>query len=238
MVGAHRTTRELDTAIASARAVASSAGRHLGERANEIFGAVSGLLADEIRSRVDDIVLGQAKHTETLADKRLERLRKDVADLLRTLPAATTRQLAAGFQWTFPNEPDWIGDADHGPMYHGAAEPPTFVVDAIRMAVGAAGRILVEAGYELLPASHWGVRPGEAVDRYIGPVEPSPRLVIALRGYADARLHYFQKLRGVRRLEAERTALERRVDAEVESEDALRSTRRRWAETATRATSG
>ena len=236
MVEVRQTTSELDAAIAAARESTSGAAKHLGERANAIFGAVSAQAVDEVRRRVDNLVLGQPRHTAALDDKRLARLRADIAGLLRTLPGATMKQLAAEFRWTFPQEPEWVGDADQGPMYHGAAQPPTLVVDVIRTAVGGAARIVGGAGYQLHPASHWVARADGVVERYIGPIEPSPRLIVALRGYADARLRYFRKLRAVHRLEADRTALERRVDAEVERDEVMQATRARWARTATEAT--
>ena len=71
------------------------------------------------------------------------------------------------------------------------------------------------------PRSHWELAGDGTVQRYLGPFATPPRLVIALRSYSDARLRYFRKLRALRRLEAEKSARDARIESEVQREAAL-----------------
>ena len=92
--------------------------------------------------------------------------------------------------------------------------------------------IQTDAGYEVTPRSQWEISADGTVQRYLGPFAVPSKLVVALRSYSDARLRYFRKLRALRRLEAEKSARDARIESEVARDAALLPATALWSSSA------
>ena len=132
----------------------------------------------------------------------------------------------------FPQEAAWIGESDRMPLYEGGADLPWMIDDAIRTSAAVAGRLAAEAGYEITPRSQWEIAADGTVQRFLGPFSVPSKMVVALRSYSDARLRYFRKLRALRRLEAEKSARDARIEAEVARESAILPATTLWSNAA------
>jgi hypothetical protein len=212
---------DLADAITDARAEVAAASRQLTDRANDVFRATGAIVVETVEQWVEAFVLGQPAQTEKLGKSGIERLRADLTAAKTKLPGESAKRLVGAFSWTFPVEAAWIGESDRAPLYEGGGDLPWMIDDAIRRSAAAGGQLAVAAGYEVTPRSHWELGGDGTVQRYLGPFATPPRLVIALRSYSDARLRYFRKLRALRRLEAEKSARDARIENEVQREAAL-----------------
>lgn len=214
-------TPDLTDAIADARAEVAAAGKQLTDRANDVFRATASVVVQTVEQWVEAFVLGQPDRTEKLGKAGVERLRADLVAAKAKLPGESAKRLVGAFSWTFPQEAAWIGQSDKIPLYEGGGDLPWMIDDAIRRSAAAAGQLAAAAGFEIAPRSHWELGGDGAVQRYLGPFMTPPKLIIALRSYSDARLRYFRKLRALRRLEAEKSARDARIESEVQREAAL-----------------
>jgi hypothetical protein len=214
-------TPDLSDAITDARAEVAAASRQLTDRANDVFRATGAVVVETVEQWVEAFVLGQPDRTEKLGKSGVDRLRADLVATKARLPGESAKRLVGAFSWTFPVEAAWIGESDRAPLYEGGGDLPWMIDDAIRLSAAAGGRLAAEAGYQVTPRSHWELSGEGSVQRYLGPFATPPRLVIALRSYSDARLRYFRKLRALRRLEAEKSARDARIESEVQREAAL-----------------
>jgi hypothetical protein len=214
-------TPDLADAITDARAEVVGASRQLTDRANDVFRATASVVAAAVEQRMEGFVLGQPDRTSKLGKAGVDRLRADLTAALAKLPGETAKRLATSFSWTFPQEAAWIGEGDRSPLFQGGADLPWMIDDAIRAGAATAGRLAAGAGYEIVPRSQWEVAGDGTVQRYLGPFATPSKLVVALRSYSDARLRYFRKLRALRRLEAEKSARDARIESEVQREAAL-----------------
>jgi hypothetical protein len=214
-------TPDLSDAITDARAEVAAASRQLTDRANDVFRATGAVVVETVEQWVEAFVLGQPDRTEKLGKSGVDRLRADLVAAKARLPGESAKRLVGAFSWTFPVEAAWIGESDRAPLYEGGGDLPWMIDDAIRLSAAAGGRLAAEAGYQVTPRSHWELSGEGSVQRYLGPFATPPRLVIALRSYSDARLRYFRKLRALRRLEAEKSARDARIESEVQREAAL-----------------
>ena len=222
-------TPNLIDAIADARAEVAAASRQLTDRANDVFRATTTVVVDTVGQRLDGFVLGQPDRTEKLGKTGVDRLRASLNTTTAKLPGVTAKRLVTAFSWTFPQEAAWIGESDRAPLYEGGADVPWMIDDAIRTSAAAAGRLATEAGFEISPRSQWEVAADGTVQRYLGPFAVPGRLVIALRSYSDARLRYFRKLRTLRRLEAEKSARDAQIEAQVQRDAAILPATVLWA---------
>jgi hypothetical protein len=220
---------DLAAAIDDARAEVTAASRQLTDRANDVFRATAGVLAELIDQRVEAIVLGQPERTQKLGPTGVERLRGDLAAAIAKVPAESAKRLVGAFSWTFPQEAAWIGESDRTPLYEGGGDLPWMIDDTIRATVGVAGRLAADAGYEVAPRSHWESTADGSVQRYLGPFMTPSRLIVTMRSYSDARLRYFRKLRALRRLEAEKASRDSRIEGEAQREAALGPAVALWA---------
>jgi hypothetical protein len=214
-------TPDLADAIAEARAEVVAASRQLTDRANDVFRATAAVVVDAVERRVEGFVLGQPERTQKLGKSGVDRLRSDLSAALAKVPAESAKRLAGAFSWTFPQEAAWIGEGDRAPLFEGGADLPWMIDDAIRASSAVAGNLAAGAGFEVVPRSQWETAGDGTVQRYLGPFATPSKLVIALRSYSDARLRYFRRLRGLRRLEAEKSARDARIETEVQRESAL-----------------
>lgn len=214
-------TPDLAISIVDARDEVAGASRQLTDRANDVFRATSAVVIQTVEERLEGFVLGQPERTQKLGRAGVERVRADLSAAVTKLPAESAKRLVGSFSWTFPQEAAWIGDGDRAPLYQGGGDLPWMIDDAIRASAAVAGRIATEAGFEIVPRSQWEVGADGTVQRYLGPFEVPSKLVIALRSYSDARIRYFRKLRALRRLEAEKSARDARIEAEVARDSAL-----------------
>jgi hypothetical protein len=221
-------TPDLAAAIDDARGEVAGASRQLTDRANDVFRATATVVVEAVQQRMEAFVLGQAERTQKLGKGGVERLRAELTTALAKVPGESAKRLATAFSWTFPQEAAWIGDGDRAPLFQGSADLPWMIDDAIRSSVALAGRLAAAAGYEVAPRSQWELAADGTVQRYLGPFATPSRLVIALRSYSDARLRYFRKLRALRRLEAEKSARDARIEREAEREAALLSAQSLW----------
>lgn len=219
---------DLPERIERGRAEVAAASAHLNRRANEVFRATAALIAGLVEARVGEFVLTQAERTAKLGPARVDKLKKELAALLGTMPVGSAKHLAAAFPWTFPQAPAEIGDRDRSPLFQGGRDIPWMIDDVVREMTAEAGRLARAAGYEVRPPSQWDAAADDTIRRYLGPYEMAPRLVLGLRGYSDARLRYFRMLREVRRLEAEKTARDVRLEAEAERDSATAPARWLW----------
>jgi hypothetical protein len=222
-------TPDLAAAIDDAREEVVAAARVLTDRANDVFRATTAVVSETVSVRLEGFVLGQPERTQQLGRSGVDRLRRDLTAALAKLPADTAKRLVGSFSWTFPQEAAWIGDSDRTPLFQGGADLPWMLDDTIRAMTATAGRLASEAGYEIAPRSHWEVATDGTVQRYLGPFATPSKLIIALRSYSDARLRYFRKRRALRRLEAEKSARDARIEAEMQRESALASATDLWA---------
>ena len=225
-------TPNLTDAIAEARAEVAAASRQLTDRANDVFRATVSVIVETVEQRVEAVVLGQPDRTQKLGKSGVERLRADLRTATAKLPGESAKRLVGAFSWTFPQEAAWIGDSDRTPLYQGGADLPWMIDDAIRVSAAAAGRLATEAGYEVTPRSQWEISADGTVQRYLGPFAVPSKLVVALRSYSDARLRYFRKLRALRRLEAEKSARDARIESEVARDAALLPATALWSSSA------
>ena len=214
-------TPDLTDAIADARAEVAAAGKQLTDRANDVFRATGSIVVETVEQWVEAFVLGQPDRTEKLGKAGVERLRADLVATKTKLPGESAKRLVGAFSWTFPQEAAWIGQSDKVPLYEGGGDLPWMIDDAIRRSAAAAGQLAAAAGFEIAPRSHWELGGDGTVQRYLGPFMTPPKLIIALRSYSDARLRYFRKLRALRRLEAEKSARDARIESEGQREAAL-----------------
>lgn len=214
-------TPDLTDAIADARAEVAAASKQLTERANDVFRATGSIVVETVEQWVEAFVLGQPDRTEKLGKAGVDRLRADLVATKTKLPGESAKRLVGAFSWTFPQEAAWIGQSDKIPLYEGGGDLPWMIDDAIRRSAAAAGQLAAAAGFEIAPRSHWELGGDGTVQRYLGPFMTPPKLIIALRSYSDARLRYFRKLRALRRLEAEKSARDARIESEVQREAAL-----------------
>ena len=214
-------TPDLTDAIGDARAEVAAAGKQLTERANDVFRATGAVVVNTVEQWVEAFVLGQADRTQKLGKTGIDKLRADLVAAKMKLPGESAKRLVGAFSWTFPQEAAWIGQGDKIPLFEGGADLPWMIDDAIRRSAAAAGQLAADAGFEITPRSQWELGGDGSVQRYLGPFMTPPRLVIALRSYSDARIRYFRKLRVLRRLEAEKSARDARIEAEVLRESAL-----------------
>jgi hypothetical protein len=214
-------TPDLTDSIADARAEVAAAGKQLTDRANDVFRATSAVVVETVEQWVQAFVLGQPDRTEKLGKAGVDRLRTDLVAAKARLPGESAKRLVGAFSWTFPQEAAWIGQSDKVPLYEGGGELPWMIDDAIRRSAATAGELAAQAGFEISPRSYWELGGDGAVQRYLGPFMTPPRLVIALRSYSDSRLRYFRKLRALRRLEAEKSTRDARIESEVQRESAL-----------------
>ncbi|MEO8274069.1 MAG: hypothetical protein ABI620_08375, partial [Chloroflexota bacterium] len=199
-------TPDLSDAIVDARAEVAGASRQLTDRANDVFRATVSVIVETVQQRIEAVVLSQPERTQKLGKSGVERLRADLDAATAKLPGESAKRLVGSFSWTFPQEAAWIGESDRAPLFQGGADVPWMIDDAIRVSAAVAGRLAVEAGYEITPRSQWEISDDGTVQRYLGPFMVPSRLVVALRSYSDSRLRYFRKLRALRRLEAEKSA--------------------------------
>ncbi len=225
-------TPDLAASIDEARAEVVGASRQLTDRANDVFRATAAVVARAVEERMDGFVLGQPDRTQKLGKSGIDRLRADMTAAIAKLPGESAKRLVSAFSWTFPQEAAWIGDGDRSPLFHGGADLPWMIDDAIRASAAVAGRLAAGAGYEIAPRSQWEVAADGTVQRYLGPFATPSKLVIALRSYSDARLRYFRKLRALRRLEAEKSARDARIESEVQREAALLPATTLWSASA------
>ena len=214
-------TPDLTDAIGEARTEVAAASRQLTDRANDVFRATGAVVVATVEQWVEAFVLGQPDQTQKLGKTGIDQLRADLTAAKTKLPGESAKRLVGAFSWTFPQEAAWIGESDRSPLYEGGGELPWMIDDAIRRSAAAGGRLAGAAGYEITPRSHWELASEGTVQRYLGPFATPSRLVIALRSYSDARLRYFRKLRALRRLEAEKSARDARIENEVQREAAL-----------------
>jgi hypothetical protein len=214
-------TPDLADAITEARAEVAAASHQLTDRANDVFRATGSVVVETVEQWVDAFVLGQPNRTERLGKSGVDRLRANLVATKAKLPGESAKRLVGAFSWTFPQEASWIGQSDRTPLYEGGGDLPWMIDDAIRLSAAAAGRLAAGAGFEVAPRSQWEVAGDGTVQRYLGPFMTPSKLVIALRSYSDARLRYFRKLRALRRLEAEKSARDARIESEVQREAAL-----------------
>lgn len=222
-------TPDLPEAILDARAEVAAASRQLTDRANDVFRATASVVVETVSQRLDTFVLGQPERTQKLGKSGVDRLRASLTAAHAKLPGESAKRLVGAFSWTFPQEAAWIGESDRVPLYQGGGDLPWMIDDAIRASAATAGRLAAEAGFEIAPRSQWEVAADGAVQRYLGPLPTSPKMVIALRSYSDARLRYFRKLRALRRLEAEKSARDARIESEVLRDAALLPATSLWA---------
>ena len=208
-------TPDLTDAIADARAEVAAASRQLTDRANDVFRATVSVVVETVQQRVESAVLGQPDRTQKLGKSGVDRLRADLVAATAKLPGESAKRLVGAFSWTFPQEAAWIGEGDRTPLYQGGGDLPWMIDDAIRVSAATAGRLAVDAGYEIAPRSQWEISSDGTVQRYLGPFAVPSKLVVALRSYSDARLRYFRRLRALRRLEAEKSARDARIESEV-----------------------
>jgi hypothetical protein len=208
-------------AIADARAEVVAASRQLTDRANDVFRATTAVVVETVEQRLEGFVLGQPDQTQGLGKSGVGKLRGDLTAAVAKLPGETAKRLVGAFSWTFPQEAAWIGESDRTPLYQGGGDLPWMIDDAIRATAATAGRLAAAAGYDVTPRSQWETAADGTVQRYLGPFEVPSKLVIALRSYSDARLRYFRKLRALRRLEAEKSARDAQIEAEVSRDAAL-----------------
>ena len=214
-------TPDLTDAIADARAEVVAASRQLTDRANDVFRATVSVIVETVEQRLESVVLTQAERTQKLGKSGVDRLRADLMAATAKLPGESAKRLVGAFSWTFPQEAAWIGDSDRTPLYQGGADLPWMIDDAIRTSAAIAGRLAMDAGYEITPRSQWEIAADGTVQRFLGPFAVPSKLVVALRSYSDARLRYFRKLRALRRLEAEKSARDARIESEVLRDAAL-----------------
>ncbi len=225
-------TPDLAAAIADARDEVVAASRQLTDRANDVFRATATVVVEAVEQRLEAFVFAQPERTQKLGRSGVDRLRADLTAATAKLPADSAKRLAGSFSWTFPQEAAWIGDGDRSPLYQGGSDLPWMIDDAVRTATATAGRLAVEAGFEIGPRSHWEVAADGSVQRYLGPFAVPGKLVIALRSYSDARLRYFRKLRALRRLEAEKSARDARIESEIQREAAILPATTLWSASA------
>jgi hypothetical protein len=225
---AHDLTERIDPAPAEDAAASAQ----LNRRPNEIFRATAALVAELVEDRVGALVLAQPDRTAKLGTERVDKLKGDLASTLATMPVSSAKHLAAAFPWTFPKAPAEIGDRDRAPLYQGGSDLPWMLDDVVREMTAEAGRLARAAGFDIDPASHWDEGADGKVRRYLGPYVVAPRLTLALRGYSDARLRYFRMLRALRRLEAEKSARDARLEAEADRDSTLAPVRWLWTESA------
>ena len=212
---------DLTDAIAEARAEVAGASHQLTDRANDVFRATVSVIVETVQQRVEAVVLGQPDRTQKLGKSGVDRLRADLIAATAKLPGESAKRLVGAFSWTFPQEAAWIGESDHTPLFQGGGDLPWMIDDVIRVSAALAGRLTAEAGYEVTPRSQWELAADGSVQRYLGPLTVPSKLVVALRSYSDARIRYFRKLRALRRLEAEKSARDARIEAEVSRDAAL-----------------
>jgi len=225
-------TPDLADAIADARAEVVAASRQLTDRANDVFRATSAVVVAAVEQRLEGFVLGQPERTQKLGKTGVERLRAALTAAVAKVPGDSAKRLAGSFSWTFPQEAAWIGDGDRTPLFEGGADLPWMIDDAIRASAAIAGNLAAEAGFEIQPRSQWEVAGDGTVQRYLGPFATPSALVIALRSYSDARIRYFRKLRALRRLEAEKSARDARIEFEVQRDAALQPATTLWSSSA------
>lgn len=225
-------TPDLNDAITDARAEVAAASRQLTDRANDVFRATTSVIVETVQQRVEAVVLGQPERTQKLGRSGVDRLRADLVAATAKLPGESAKRLVGAFSWTFPQEAAWIGESDHTPLFQGGADLPWMIDDVIRVSAAVAGRLVADAGYELTPRSQWEISSDGRVQRFLGPFTVPSKLVVALRSYSDARLRYFRKLRALRRLEAEKSARDARIEDEVSRDAALLPATTLWSNSA------
>lgn len=225
-------TPDLNDAITDARAEVAAASRQLTDRANDVFRATVAVIVETVEGRLESVVLGQPERTQKLGKSGVDRLRADLRAATAKLPAESAKRLVGAFSWTFPQEAAWIGESDRMPLYEGGADLPWMIDDAIRTSAAVAGRLAADAGYEITPRSQWEIAADGTVQRFLGPFAVPSKMVVALRSYSDARLRYFRKLRALRRLEAEKSARDARIEAEVARESAILPATTLWSNAA------
>jgi hypothetical protein len=225
-------TPDLAEAIVEARAEVAGASRQLTDRANDVFRATVSVIVETVQQRVEAVVLGQPDRTQKLGKSGVDRLRADLVTATAKLPGESAKRLVTAFSWTFPQEAAWIGESDHTPLFQGGGDLPWMIDDAIRVSAATAGRLTVDAGYEITPRSQWEISSDGTVQRYLGPFVVPSKLVVALRSYSDSRIRYFRKLRALRRLEAEKSARDARIEAEVSRDAALLPATALWSSSA------
>jgi hypothetical protein len=225
-------TPDLTDAITDARAEVAGASHQLTDRANDVFRATVSVIVETVQQRVEAVVLGQPDRTQKLGKSGVDRVRADLVAATAKLPGESAKRLVGAFSWTFPQEAAWIGESDHTPLFEGGADLPWMIDDAIRVSAATAGRLVVEAGYEITPRSQWEISADGTFQRYLGPFQVPSRLVVALRSYSDSRLRYFRKLRALRRLEAEKSARDARIEAEVSRDAAMLPATALWSNSA------
>jgi hypothetical protein len=225
-------TSNLSDAITDARAEVTAASRQLTDRANDVFRATTAVVVQTVEQLLEGAVLGQADRTEKLGKSGIARLRADLVAATAKLPGESAKRLVGAFSWTFPQEAAWIGESDRRPLYQGGADLPWMIDDAIRASASTAGRLATEAGYDVTPRSQWEIASDGSVQRYLGPFVVPSSVVVALRSYSDARLRYFRKLRALRRLEAEKSARDARIESEVLRDAAMLPATALWASSA------
>jgi hypothetical protein len=219
-------------AIADARAEVVAAGRQLTDRANDVFRATTAVVVETVEQRLEGFVLGQPDRTQDLGKTGVGKLRAELTAAIAKLPGESAKRLVGAFSWTFPQEAAWIGESDRTPLYQGGGDLPWMIDDAIRATAATAGRLAAGAGYDVVPRSQWETAADGTVQRYLGPFVVPSKLVIALRSYSDARLRYFRKLRALRRLEAEKSARDAQIEAEVARDAALLPATTLWSSSA------
>jgi hypothetical protein len=225
-------TPNLTDAIADARGEVAAASHQLTDRANDVFRATASVVVETVQQRLEAVVLTQVERTEKLGKSGVDRLRADLVAATAKLPGEAAKRLVGAFSWTFPQEAAWIGESDRRPLYEGGGDLPWMIDDAIRASAATAGRLATAAGYEVTPRSQWEVAGDGTVQRYLGPFVVPSKLVVALRSYSDARLRYFRKLRALRRLEAEKSARDARIESEVLRDAALLPATALWSNSA------
>lgn len=214
-------TPDLIEAITDARAEVTAASHQLTDRANDVFRATAGVVVETVEQWVEAFVLGQPDRTQKLGKSGVDKLRAELVAAKAKLPGESAKRLVGAYSWTFPQEAAWIGQSDRIPLYQGGGDLPWMIDDAIRQSAAAAGRLAAGAGFAITPRSHWELSGEGTVQRYLGAFMTPPRMVIALRAYSDARIRYFRKLRALRRLEAEKSARDARIESEILREEAL-----------------
>jgi hypothetical protein len=219
---------DLPERIDRARDAVVGASAQLNRRANEVFRETAALVAGLVEERVEAFALAQADRTAGLGSARVDKLKRDLRVLLDSVPVASAKHLAAAFPWTFPKAPAEIGDRDRAPLFQGGGDLPWMIDDVVREMTAEAGRLARTAGYEIKPPSQWDLAADGSPRRYLGQYAVAPRLALALRAYSDARLRYFRMLRALRRLEAEKSARDARLEAEAERDSSLAPARWMW----------
>lgn len=233
--------------VEAARGDLARAHKQLAERANDVFQATASFVGELVELLLDGIVVAQPGRTAELGRKGVDRLRSDLAETRSKLTVDSYRRLKDSFAWTYPQaEPAWAGDADRVPLYQGGKAMPWMIDDTVRALGASAAQLAAGAGYAISPTRLdetpssgparrripptrvWETGADEAVERYVGPYAVPIRLIVALRGYSDARLQYFRRLRVLRRLDADRRERDARIDDEVMRQELLQPAAVLW----------